>query len=127
MMEKGFGQHIKKTSERVKLLKRNITNIRNPEDIMMEIIRLFPDTELIPQVGKYYTFIYNAKTPKLRYDQHPLIATVAVERWGFKGINYHWGTIRSYTWNEVVGKLHIVEPEEVKDLRKIRYAKFLTK
>ena len=126
-MEKGFGQYIQPTSNRIKLLKTKIKGLRNPEDIMVQLINVFNVTDVIPEIGKYYTFIYNAKTPKIRYDQHPLIATFSVERWGFKGLNYHWGTIRSYTWNEVAGFLHVVDQNEVKDLRKIPYAKFLTK
>ena len=27
----------------------------------------------IPDVGTLCTFVYNAKTPNLRYDQHPLV------------------------------------------------------
>ena len=126
MAERGFGQYIEPTSDRIKLLKRNIRGKANPEDIMIDIMGVFTTTEFIPEVGKYYTFVYTAKTPKLRYDQHPLIACFSVERWGFKGLNYHWGTIRSYTWNEVIGgRLHVVEPNEVKDLRRIPYAKFI--
>ena len=36
------------------------------------------------QVGKYYTFIYFAKTPLIQYDQHPLVAVFDVFDWGFR-------------------------------------------
>ena len=47
----------------------------DPEDMMLEIMDLLKDTVTpVPDIGKYYTFVYNAKTPNVQYDQHPLIA-----------------------------------------------------
>lgn len=113
--------------DRVKVLKRRIKNISDPEDIMIEIMDIFNKTDIIPSVGKYYTFVYNAKTPRLLYDQHPLVAVTMVEKWGFEGVNFHWGKIRRYTWTEVPGRLHIIENNEIMALKNIKYAKFLTK
>jgi hypothetical protein len=112
---------------RIETLKERIRGIIDPEDIMMEIISIFTETELIPEVGKYYTFIYNAKTPKIIYDQHPLIATLSIQNWGFTGLNFHWKKQRNYTWEEVAGYLHIVERDEIEYLKSIRYAKFIDK
>ena len=81
----------------------------------------------IPDVGGFYTFIYNAKTPNIRYDQHPLIACTEVLQWGFRGINLHLRKPRQYTWEEVVGQLYIVQYDEVDDLLKIPYGKEVTK
>jgi len=54
-----------------------------------------------------------------------LIACVAVFQWGFSGINYHWGgEFRNYTWDEVVGFLHVAYPLEMNDLRSIPYQNF---
>ena len=44
--------------------------------------------------------------------------------WGFKGLNFHWGNVRQYTWQEVIGNLHIVNSNEVESLRTIPFAKF---
>ena len=44
----------------------NDINLRtnDPEDMMLEIMELLNDTVTpIPEVGKFYTFVYNAKTP----------------------------------------------------------------
>ena len=79
----------------------------------------------IPEVGKFYTFVYNAKTPGKQYDQHPLIACTALEKWGFKVINYHWNASRNYTWNELAGQLYIVEWNELDDLLAVPYAKYI--
>ena len=54
-------------------------NINNPtndqEDMMLEIMSLLNDTVTpVPDVGNFYTFVYNPKTPNITYDQHPLIA-----------------------------------------------------
>ena len=48
---------------------------------------------LFLKVGGFYTFVYNAKTPKITYDQHPLIACVDLFSWGFRGLNFHWQKI----------------------------------
>ena len=104
----------------------DLKSTSNPEDMMLLIIDVLKDTEVIPDVGQYYTFIYNAKTPELTYDQHPLIACVDVQRWGFRGLNYHWGDFKNYTWEEVAGMLHVVRPSEINDLRNIPYGFFKT-
>ena len=98
----------------------------DPEDMMLEIMELLNDTVTpIPEVGKFYTFVYNAKTPGETYDQHPLIACTHLEQWGFKGINFHWRKTRNYTWNELAGQLYFVQNNELDDLLAIPYAKFL--
>ncbi len=44
------------------------------DDMMLAITEVLTDTEIIPDVGKYYTFIYSPKTPRIRYDQFPFIS-----------------------------------------------------
>ena len=98
----------------------------DPEEMMLEIMELLNDTVTpIPEVGKLYTFVYNAKTPGKTYDQHPLIACTSLEQWGFKGLNFHWRKSRNYTWNELAGQLYIVQRNELDDLLNIPYAKFI--
>ena len=102
----------------------NRTN--DPEDMMLEIMEALNDTVTpIPEVGKFYTFVYNAKTPDITYDQHPLIACTSLERWGFKGLNFHWRQSRNYTWEELAGQLYIVQWNELDDLLAIPYGKFI--
>ena len=106
----------------------NDINLRtnDPEDMMLEIMQLLNDTVTpIPEVGRFYTFVYNAKTPGETYDQHPLIACTSLEQWGFKGLNFHWQQSRNYTWNELAGQLYIVQWNELDDLMAIPYAKFI--
>ena len=108
------------TVNRLENLVSDIIDMGDSDDMMLAITEVLTDTEIIPDVGKYYTFIYSPKTPRIRYDQFPLIACVAVFQWGFRGINYHWGgEFRNYTWNEVVGYLHVAYPLEMNDLRSI--------
>ena len=106
----------------------NDINLRtdDPEEMMMEIMELLNNTVTpIPEVGKFYTFVYNAKTPGKTYDQHPLIACTSLETWGFKGINFHWRQSRNYTWEELAGQLYIVQNNELDDLMAIPYGKFI--
>jgi hypothetical protein len=124
-MAKGFGQYVGSTI-RVRKLKKEIDKkgIKDPEDIMMQIIEIFTEKTWIPEVGKFYTFVYKAKTPGIEYDQHPLIACTEIKSWGFKGENFHWRKPRNYTWEEVLGQLHIVKYEELDELLSLQYAKF---
>ena len=102
----------------------NSTN--DQEDMMLEIMSLLNDTVTpVPDVGNFYTFIYQPKTPKIQYDQQPLIACTDIFRWGFRGINFHWQKPRNYTWGEVVGQLYAVRSQELDDLLSLQYGKFL--
>ena len=110
-----------------RILGNDINNRTNdPEEMMLEIMERLNDTVTpIPEVGKFYTFVYNAKTPGKQYDQHPLIACTHLEQWGFKGLNFHWQQTRNYTWNELAGQLYIVEWNELDDLMAVPYAKYI--
>ena len=113
-------------SERTEELQEQIEGLNNADDIMMNIMEVFTQTEVVPDAGNYYTFVYNAKTPGV-FDEFPLVAVTYVDRWGFRGLNFHWGTSRNYTWNEIVGNLHIIQNDEIDYMRSLSYAKFKTK
>ena len=100
-------------------------NTTDPEEIMLLIMEIFTIEVLYPEPGKFYTFVYNAKTPNETYDQHTLIACMELFRWGFRGLNFHWQKYRNYTWEEVSGKLHVVEFQELDELLALQYGKFL--
>ena len=124
----GFGNAAEMEEDnRVREYLSDLNNRTNdPEDMMLEIMEALNHTVTpIPEVGKFYTFVYNAKTPDITYDQHPLIACTSLERWGFKGINFHWRQSRNYTWEELAGQLYIVQWNELDDLLAIPYAKFI--
>ena len=111
-------------TNRIEQLIPDLNNKTNDqEEMMLEIMGVLNDTVTpIPEAGKFYTFVYNAKTPRITYDQHPLIACTEVFRWGFRGANFHLGKYRNYTWEEVAGQLYIVDYEELGDLLSIPYA-----
>ena len=75
-MAKGFGQYVESSSKRVNTLKEKLIRYgyTNPDDIMMTIMEVFREGEFVPDVGKYYTFIYSAKTKGVTYDEFPLVA-----------------------------------------------------
>jgi hypothetical protein len=126
-MAEGFGQYKDKSSTaRIKELKKRVdaAGTRDPEDLMMIIIDVFKEEVLYPEPGNFYTFIYNPKTPDIDYDQHPLIACTDLQKWGFRGMNFHWRKYRNYTWEEVAGKLHVVRPNELDELIALSYGKF---
>jgi hypothetical protein len=63
----------------------------------------------------------------MRYDQNPLVAVTDVYKWGFKGLNYHWGEVRQYTWDEVAGGMYEVYKNEIEDLRRLPFGNIRTK
>ena len=98
------------------------------EEQMMMIMDALSDTVTpIPDAGTICTFVYNAKTPGILYDQHPLVAVTDLFAWGFRGTNFHHRETRQYTWNEIVGQVYIVQRNELDDLLSVRYGKFITK
>ena len=118
----------KDPTARVEELKRLVAeeNTTDPEEIMLIIMEVFNQTVTpIPDPGKFYTFVYNAKTPDITYDQHPLIACMELFPWGFRGLNFHWQEYRNYTWEELAGQLYIVEYQELDELLSLQYGKFL--
>ena len=108
---------------RITEIKDNLIGGESPDDMMLEILEVLTETELVPEPGKYYTFVYQPKTRNIEYDEFPLVAVTSIFQWGFRGLNFHWGQIRQYTWEEVIGQLHIVTNEEIQSLRGIPYQK----
>ena len=109
--------------DRIASVKQNMLGIESPDDLMLEILEALSESGNIPEAGNYYTFVYQPKTPGIQYDEFPLVAVTDVFNWGFKGLNFHWGNVRQYTWQEMVGNLHIVNSEEIQSLRSIPYGK----
>lgn len=103
----------------------DIANMGDADDMMLALMGVLTDTEVAPTVGRYYTFIYKAETPEILYDQFPLIACVNVFPWGFRGLNYHWGKFRNYTWEELQSLLYVIYPNELEEARSIPYQKFV--
>ena len=114
--------YLKSDTLRTNELLDNISFTNDPEDLFLQILEVIGDQfEPVPLPGRFYTFMYSAKTPRVKYDAHPLIACTGVYEWGFTGINYHWGESRNYTWEEVGSMYYIVYPNELSDLRSIPY------
>tara|TARA_B100000902_G_C26999953_1_gene759391 strand:+ start:102 stop:449 length:348 start_codon:yes stop_codon:yes gene_type:complete len=109
--------------DRIAEILDNLIGIESPDDLMLEILEALSETEGVPEAGNYYTFVYQPKTPGIQYDEFPLVAVTDVYNWGFKGLNFHWGNVRQYTWQEVVGNLHTVTSNEIESLRGIPYGK----
>ena len=120
----GFNE-VENPNDRIGQLQPRIEGLTDPQSIMLEIISIFQETEIIPDVGKYYTFIYIPKTKDLAFDNFPLIACIDIFKWGFRGVNFHWNDYRNYTWQEVAGFLHVVKEDEIEYMKTIPYGYFL--
>lgn len=108
-------------------LVKKFIGTEDADDIMIEIMDRLEETSEPPVAGKYYVFVYNAKTPNIQYDQNPFVYVKKVYNWGFSGLNYHWGKERQYTWDEIAGKMYEVYPYEIEDLKRLSFGNVRTK
>lgn len=85
--------------------------------------KLSPSTT-VPEVDKYYVFVYTPKTKNIRYDQHPFVQVTWVANWGFSGLNDHWDDFRRYTWAECETPLFEIYEDEIGDMSSLPVALF---
>ena len=112
---------------RVRVVINDLIGVETPDDIMENLIGVLSEGSKIPTAGNYYTFFYSAKTSGTQYDEHPLVAVTDVFSWGFRGINFHWGDRRQYDYNQIVGGLYEIYPEEMSDVIELGFAKVRSK
>lgn len=98
----------------------------NPTYNMSLLLEVLTPSVIVPQVDKYYVFVYKAKTPGIQYDVHPFIVCSDVYQWGFTGLNFHWQQPRRYTWAEVRTNLYEVQSDEIEIVMNFPIAKFET-
>tara|TARA_A100001011_G_scaffold294273_1_gene306366 strand:+ start:13711 stop:14088 length:378 start_codon:yes stop_codon:yes gene_type:complete len=111
---------------RVRSVVDSLIGTENPDDIMIELMdNLGTTVTSSPSAGKYYVFVYSAKTPNIQYDSNPLVAVTDVFEWGFRGINLHVGQYRNYTYNELIGQLYEVNSDELADVRELPFVNIM--
>jgi len=117
-----------KKLSRVQMLDEAILQgIDSEDEIMVVIQEIFNDVEKYPRPGNIYTFVYNAKTPGIQYDQYPLLMVESISLSGFKGYNVHWSDHRNYVWEGVGSSFHIIKRgEEFDYLHDVPYMKILS-
>ena len=108
---------------RIRPVLDRLIGIEDPDDLTLEILDVLSESGKIPVAGNFYIFVYLPKTPNIEYDSHPFVAITDVFKWGFRGINFHWGEMRQYTWDEVIGSLYLVYDDEVRDLQELPFRK----
>ena len=112
---------------RVRGVVRDLIGTEDADDIMTELISVLNEGGKSASVGKYYTFFYDAKTTGRIYDQHPLVGVTDVFSWGFRGINFHWRDRRQYTYDQIIGGLYEIYPEEISDVIELNFTKVRSK
>jgi len=112
---------------RVRGVVDSFIGVETADDIMGKLIGVLSEGGKIPESGKYYTFFYSAKTSGIQYDEHPLVGVTDVFSWGFRGINFHWGDNRQYDYNQIIGGLYEIYPEEMSDVIELGFAKVRSK
>lgn len=96
---------------------------RSPTLNMKRLLETITPSVIVPEIDKYYVFVYKAATPGVMYDQHPFISCTAIYKWGFIGFNFHWNEHRQYTWAEVLTNLYEVSDEELNSVEQLPIAK----
>ena len=78
--EEYFEQYSQQVGDnRIAPIKEELKEMSDPEEMMLLIMDTLKDTEVVPDVGQYYTLIYTAKTRRMQYDQHPLVAVTDIQ------------------------------------------------
>ena len=102
-------EYLENQTNRLEHVVNDIIGMPEVDDRFLAVMETLNDSVVTtPDIGRYYTFIYDPKTPRIRYDQFPLIACVGLFRWGFRGINYHWPGFRNYDWQQSIGNLYMM-------------------
>lgn len=96
----------------------------NPTSNMRTLLEQLSPSTIIPEVNKYYVFVYKAKTPNIQYDAHPFVVCTSIYKWGFTGYNFHWEQSRRYTWQEVVSNLYEIYDSELNTMATLPIARF---
>jgi len=114
---------------RVRGVVRELNGIEDSDDKMEALISVLKESgKTSVSAGKFYTFFYSAMTNGIQYDEYPLVAVTDVFSWGFRGENFHWrGDMRQYNYNQIVGGLYEVYPEEISDVVELSFAKVRSK
>ena len=114
---------------RVRGVVRELSGVEDSDDKMEALISVLNETgKTSVSAGKFYTFFYSAMTNGIRYDEYPLVAVTDVYSWGFRGENFHWrGDMRQYNYNQIVGGLYEIYPEELSDVVELSFAKVRSK
>lgn len=120
----------KSKSKSLTELKESLLGVENPDDLMNEILSRLSgsETPLPPVPGRYYTYVYYAKTPRIRYDRYPLIIVDSLLPRGFRGYNFHLGKYRQYNTQDgdrLVSGLYELSRDEFSILLRIPYGKIV--
>ena len=109
---------------RIDPIMKNLIGTESPDDLATEVLGVLTEGSNVPELV-IFTFLFIVQNTGIAYDSHPLVAVTEVFQWGFKGLNYHWGEMRQYTFPEVVGGLYKVDEMELRDLRTLPFVKIV--
>jgi hypothetical protein len=115
---------------RVRGVINNLIGTESSDDKMEELISVLSESgkTSVQVLVKFYTFFYSAKTNGIQYDEYPLVAVTDVYSWGFRGENFHWrGDMRQYNYNQIIGGLYEIYPEELSDVVELSFGKVRSK
>jgi len=101
--------------ERLIELQEN-SSLETPQNNMYKLIDILDERKFgFPQPGDTFTFIYQAKTPNLIYDLHPVSTITRLERGRFFGYNHHLGMIRQYSGKDgrVLSNFYKIDSDEL--------------
>lgn len=109
-------------SNRISSIRKNLNSFSTKDELRKEILNSLSETHALPEVGNFYTFLHIPEK-KIIYDQYPLVATMKLQEWGFDGLNFHSKNYKSYRWNSIKSKYHLIRKNEIEDLLELEYGK----
>ena len=100
-----------------------LIGIEDPSQLVTELEEVISDSVSPPEAGQFFVFSYVPKKADTIFDVNPLVAVTEVYSWGFRGVNFHHGQFRTYSFSNLVGQTYRVYPEEIKDLQALAFGK----
>jgi len=127
---KDFRRRPEQIRNRIRPILEDLRRVSSSDKRMNMILEAIENTNrgMFPEAGKYYTYIYYAKTPKLLYDRYPLIKAGDLLSKGFRGFNYHLDKIRQYNTSDgdrLITGLYEISPAEFNLLLRVAYKKLV--
>ena len=53
---------------RIRSVMNNVVGTEDPDDVMLGSLSVLEEGGKVPESGRYYVFVYNPKTPNIKYN-----------------------------------------------------------
>ena len=110
---------------RIEPIIKDIQSETNVEDRMELIMYALNDTVTPIPEEEIFVLLNIMQKPRILNMINILVAVTEIFSWGFRGLNFHHGEYRQYTWEELGTQVYVVNRTELDDLVSLQYGKLV--